>query len=52
MATKRSYDEAFEEFESVASVNHTSPKAKIHYLVTRIPENMMDGTNSTIFDGK
>ena len=44
--------EAFEEFQCVSDVTHTSPKAKIHCVVHDIPEDMKQGTGSSYFDGK
>lgn len=44
--------EPFEEFQSVSDVTHTSPKAKIHCIVSGIPEDMKKGSGSSYFDGK
>ena len=44
--------EALEEFQSVSNVTHTSPKAKIHCVVSGIPEDMKKGSGSSYFDGK
>lgn len=33
------------------TVTHTSPKAKIHCIVSEVPENMKKGKNSNFFDG-
>lgn len=52
MAGKRSYDQAFEEFQSVSDVNHTSPKAKIHCVISGIPADMKEGSGNNFFDGK
>ena len=41
-----------EEFEDVSSVTHSSPKAKIHCVVSRIPSQMKTGKNSSFFDGR
>ena len=52
MASKRSYKDAFEEFQTVSDVKHTSPKAKIYCVVSGIPEDMKQGSGSSFFDGK
>ena len=46
------YAEAFDEFQSVSDVTHTSLKAKIHCVVSGIPEEMKQGSGSSYFDGK
>ena len=46
------YTEAFEEFQSVSDVTHMSPKAKIHCVISGIPEEMKQGSGSSYFDGK
>lgn len=52
MAGKRSFSEAFDEFQDVSQITHTSPKAKIHCVINEIPEEMKDGAGSRFFDGK
>jgi hypothetical protein len=52
MSMKRTHEEAFEEFCDVSSVTHTSPKAKIHCVVSRVPSQMKTGKSSSFFDGR
>ena len=52
MAGKRSFGEAFDEFHDVSQITHTSPKAKIHCVISEIPEEMKAGAGSSFFDGK
>ena len=52
MAGKRSFSDAFDEFKDVSEITHTSPKAKIHCVITDIPDEMKDGAGSSFFDGK
>ena len=52
MSAKRSFSEAFDEFQEVSQITHTSPKAKIHCVISDIPEEMKSGAGSSFFDGK
>ena len=52
MSAKRTHSDAFEEFDDVSSVTHTSPNAKIHCVVSKVPEKMRKGKGSDYFDGR
>ena len=49
MASKRSYKDTFEKFQTVSDVKHTSPKAKIYCVVSGIPDDMKQGFGEQLF---
>ena len=51
MAAKRNFTEALEELENISSVMHTSRKANIHCVLSKVPEEMKKGKRSNYFDG-
>ena len=49
MASKRSYKDTFEEFQTVSDVKHMSPKAKVYCVVSGIPHDMKQGSGEQLF---